>query len=60
MQALGRSSYAFYLIHVGVVASGLQKIGVTNYGLLFVLLVAIAHALYRFVEKPLQQRLRAN
>ena len=56
-QALGRSSYAFYLIHVGVVANGLQKLGVANYGLLFGALVGIAHALYHFVERPLYWRL---
>ncbi len=59
MQALGRSSYAFYLIHVGVVAKGLYKIGLTHTGLLFFLLVLIAYVLYVRIEKPLQKRLRA-
>ncbi len=58
-QALGRSSYAFYLIHVGVVAKGFDKTGAgSNRWLLFGLLVLVAHGLYRFVEKPLQRRLR--
>ena len=55
MQLLGRSSYAFYLIHVGVLASGLQKAGITNHWLLFGLLALLAHGLYSFVEKPLQR-----
>ncbi len=55
MQSLGRSSYAFYLIHVGVVAGGLQRAGITNLWLLFALLVLLAHGLYSFVEKPLQR-----
>lgn len=54
MQALGRGSYAFYLIHVGVVASGLQKLGVTNYGVLFGCLLVVAQGLYYFVERPLK------
>ncbi|MFD2933278.1 acyltransferase family protein [Spirosoma flavum] len=60
MQMAGRSSYAFYLIHIGVVASGLQKLGVTNNWLLFGLLVLTAHGLYSFVEKPMQQRIKAR
>lgn len=60
MQLLGRGSYAFYLIHVGVVANGLQRVGVMNRWLLFGLLVITAQGLYFFVEKPLQRRLRAK
>ncbi|GAB3804276.1 acyltransferase [Spirosoma humi] len=60
VQLLGRSSYAFYLIHVGVVAHGLQRAGVANYGLLFGLLALIAHGLYIFIEKPLHRWLRAR
>ncbi len=57
--ALGQSSYAFYLIHIGVVASGLRKVGISSNWLLFGLLILIAHGLYRFVEKPLHRYLRA-
>ncbi|GAB3769067.1 acyltransferase [Spirosoma horti] len=60
LQALGRSSYAFYLIHIGVVAHGLQRAGITNRCLLFGLLVLIAHGLYSFIEKPLYQWLRTS
>ncbi|WP_461114923.1 acyltransferase family protein [Spirosoma jeollabukense] len=60
MQSLGRSSYAFYLIHIGIMASGLRKLGVTNHWLLFGLLVLIAYGLYVLVEKPLQAMLRAS
>ncbi|MBD2756067.1 acyltransferase family protein [Spirosoma validum] len=52
-QALGHSSYAFYLIHLGVVANGLQQMGIRNYWLLFGLLIVIAHGLYVFIERPL-------
>ncbi len=60
MQALGRSSYAFYLIHAGIAAGALQKIGITHGGLRFILLVIIAHVLYLLIEKPAQQLLRAD
>ena len=30
MQLLGQGSYAFYLIHMGVVANGLQRVGITK------------------------------
>lgn len=55
-RALGQSSYAFYLIHVGVVARVLRKtVTGSNDWLLFGLLVLLAHGLYCFVEKPLQR-----
>ena len=60
MQVLGRSSYAFYLVHAGVVVSAMQYIGVENSGLQFLLLVALAYAVYYLIEKPLQRLLRAN
>ena len=60
MQGLGRSSYAFYLIHTGIVASALQKVGVTHSGLRFTLLVIAAWLLYYLIEKPMQRLLRAD
>lgn len=60
VQSLGRSSYAFYLIHIGVVAHGLQRAGIDNRFLLFGLLVLIAHGLYVFIEKPLHRWLRTR
>ena len=61
MQALGRSSYAFYLIHVGLLPKLLQKTGLANTGWMpFGLLILIACGLYEWVEKPLNHRLRAH
>lgn len=60
MQALGRSSYAFYLIHTGVLSRGLQKLGITESGFLFGWLLILAYLLYRLVEKPLQEWLRVS
>lgn len=60
LQALGRSSYAFYLIHVGILPKLLQKTGLADAGwVLFGLLVLIAHGLYAWVEKPLNRWLRS-
>lgn len=55
MQALGRSSYAFYLLHIGVVARAMQKAGITNYWVVFGLMVVMAHGLYTLAEKPLHR-----
>ena len=57
-QALGRSSYAFYLLHIGIVARAMQKAGIINYWLLFGLMVLLAYGLYALVERPLHQWLR--
>lgn len=59
-QALGRSSYAFYLIHLGVIPKLLDRAGlVPNRWVLFGLLVLLAHGLYIGVEQPILRRLRA-
>ncbi|QIP16889.1 acyltransferase [Spirosoma aureum] len=61
MQALGRSSYAFYLIHIGVIARLVQRtVSGSNSCVLFALLVLIAHSLYTWIEKPLQRKLRSG
>lgn len=52
-QLLGKSSYAFYLIHIGPVAIGLQRYFSSNGLIMIVLLWSIAYALYRWVERPL-------
>ncbi len=60
MQALGRSSYAFYLIHAGIAVSALQKLGIVHNGLRFILLVISAYLVYCLIEKPIQRLLRAD
>lgn len=60
MQALGRSSYAFYLIHTGTSASAIQTIGIVNNGLRFLLLILLAYLLYYLIERPLQRLLRTD
>lgn len=60
MQTAGKSSYAFFLIHNGVVANGLQKIGITNIWLLFLLLIAMSYGLYNYLERPVYNWLKSE
>jgi peptidoglycan/LPS O-acetylase OafA/YrhL len=60
-QALGHSSYAFYLIHIGVVSRVLLRTGlISNNWLLFGMLVLLAHGVYIGVERPLHCWLAPN
>ncbi|MBN8822594.1 MULTISPECIES: acyltransferase [unclassified Spirosoma] len=58
LQTAGKSSYAFFLIHNGVVANGLQKIGISNVWILFVLLIGISYGLYNYLERPVYNWLK--
>ncbi len=58
MQFLGKSSYAFYLIHIGIFESLISFINLDNRLVSFFLLNIIAIFLYRFVEEPAQIRLQ--
>jgi peptidoglycan/LPS O-acetylase OafA/YrhL len=60
-QALGRSSYAFYLIHIGVVSRVLLRTGlIGNNWLLFGVLVLLAHGVYIGIERPIHRWLAPN
>lgn len=52
-QALGKSSYVFYLIHMGIFS---DLVGLFSHNIIiaFILLNLIAYALYRSLELPLQ------
>ncbi len=58
-QLLGKSSYVFYLIHMGIVVNVLHKI---NNNLLFIFLSIniISIMLYEFIEKPVNECLRGK
>lgn len=60
MQELGKSSYVFYLLHVGVFMTALDLVGVTNLFARFVATTLASLALYYGVEHPLHLRLRAK
>lgn len=52
---LGKSSYAFYLIHVGVFYELFSSIGVNSVLFQFILINIIAVFLYKGVESPMQK-----
>ena len=54
---LGKSSYVFYLIHIGVFVFLFQKI-TTNSFILFLMLNLTAVLLYHYLEKPLNDYFR--
>ena len=54
---LGKSSYVFYLIHVGVIALLIDKYLTINYFIHFPLLVCLSIVLFQFVEAPLHKRI---
>lgn len=54
---LGKSSYAFYLIHVGIFQNMLVKIGIINILFQFVALVFISIFLYMVIENPFRKRI---
>ena len=57
MQLLGKSSYIFYLIHIGVLALFLDQYITDNF-LLFVTINIIAVVMFLFIEEPLNNLIR--
>lgn len=57
MLVLGKSSYIFYLIHMGIFVTILNKIS-ENQIFIFVAINCIAVILYSFVEKPINSWIR--
>ncbi|HEX9956296.1 MAG TPA: acyltransferase [Fibrella sp.] len=56
LQGLGRSSYAFYLIHIGIVSKFMDRtMGSPSGWLRFLLMVLLAHGLYLLIEKPIHR-----
>ncbi|WP_375435108.1 acyltransferase family protein [uncultured Hymenobacter sp.] len=52
---LGKSSYVFYLIHMGIANQVLERSGIESILLRFVLLVALSIFLFHFVEEPVHK-----
>jgi peptidoglycan/LPS O-acetylase OafA/YrhL len=59
-QVLGKSSYVFYLIHLGPVHNLLERVSFGSSALLFLLLNATAVAMHYGLEQPLNRLLRAR
>jgi peptidoglycan/LPS O-acetylase OafA/YrhL len=60
MQLLGKSSYAFYLIHIGVIATLFSNSVSSNPIALFLMLTAVSIALYYAIELPAQRLLNVS
>ncbi|UOQ52558.1 acyltransferase family protein [Hymenobacter cellulosivorans] len=58
VQLLGKASYAFYLVHLGIFNLALERYVTTHQGLRFGLLLGLSGALYQYVEAPLNRLLR--
>jgi peptidoglycan/LPS O-acetylase OafA/YrhL len=58
LDTLGRSSYAFYLVHGGLLPFLLLKY-THSLTLIFLLTLGVAYLLWRFIEEPLHKKLRA-
>lgn len=56
---LGKSSYIFYLIHIGVIAAFIQS-NFQNSMVIFVAINLISIVLFRFVEDPLNRFIRRS
>jgi peptidoglycan/LPS O-acetylase OafA/YrhL len=56
-QILGSSSYAFYLLHIGVIQLWLHRHVAASALVLFPLLIGLSILLYKYVEVPLQRLL---
>jgi peptidoglycan/LPS O-acetylase OafA/YrhL len=59
LQLLGKSSYIFYLIHLGVFVTILNKIS-TNYWFVFTALNLISIVFYLYIESPLNKLISKN
>ena len=57
-QILGKSSYVFYLIHIGLVRTLLQTFGIGNELIILVILLLFAYLVWRFIEEPLNLKLK--
>lgn len=58
-QLLGKSSYVFYLIHIGVIQVLITEFITRDRVLQFILLNLVAIAMFRFLEEPINRWLRA-
>jgi peptidoglycan/LPS O-acetylase OafA/YrhL len=59
MEVLGKSSYAFYLIHLGILSVWLKHLGTPTL-MSLAITIGLSLALYYGIEEPLQLRLRAK
>lgn len=58
MQLLGKSSYAFYLIHLGVINVLIDQFIKSNYVLNFLIINCVAILAYKYIEEPLHKLIK--
>lgn len=58
MIAAGKSSYIFYLIHIGVIKLLVVQYVTSNLALVFLILILISYLLFYLVEEPLNRVIR--
>jgi peptidoglycan/LPS O-acetylase OafA/YrhL len=56
MQILGKASYVFYLIHMGIFRDFYRSIGISNELLLFLILIFTSVLLWKFIEEPIHKK----
>lgn len=57
-QLLGKSSYAFYLIHAGFIQFFLRKYVTDITAITFLILIGLSILIYKFVEEPLNKMIK--
>lgn len=57
---LGQSSYIFYLIHKGFIPIFIDKYFTSNILLLFILLNSLSYLLFKYIEEPLNIRIKKS
>jgi peptidoglycan/LPS O-acetylase OafA/YrhL len=57
-QLAGKTSYAFYLVHWGILSIAFERHNVLNVFVLYVVALLVSWALWKWVEEPLNKRLR--
>jgi peptidoglycan/LPS O-acetylase OafA/YrhL len=58
MQGLGKSSYVFYLIHMGIVRDLLGYMGISNEIIMLMSLLFLSYLIWRFIEEPIHFKLK--
>ncbi len=60
IQMFGKSSYVFFLIHTGTIASGIEKYISSNLVIIFIILQIVSILIYKSFELPVNSWIRAK
>ena len=59
LEIFGKFSFAFYLIHMGVIRTGLENMGLNSELKLFIALMVVSFMVWRYFEEPAQKLLKS-